>query len=204
VLQENIIIMLERGGAQGGVTASTSTDDSFADLTHQTHPFNRIVFADDPGRFIHVPTSHARNSIDLSPLIRCTLDDLGLKVSTGPVVDFRVRKHVRDMPGPGTVVEESSFSGVAALGFENHLNVFHQHKQGLPVALARGRAVFLNTTAIDEQFRRFNGHTQVNATDLRQMKYRRRVALLALGKWAAHRKSMTQAEIGHKLEKLTA
>jgi adenine-specific DNA-methyltransferase len=265
VLQENVIIMLERGGAQGDVTVSTSTDDSFADLTHHTHPFNRIVFPDDPARFIHVPTSHDRNAMDLSPLIRCTLDDLGIKVSTGPVVDFRVRKHIRDMPGPGTVpllypghfigqgtewpkpglkkpnaiernddtekwlyptgcycvvrrfsskeerrrivasvVEQSAFSGAAALGFENHLNVFHQNRQGLPASLARGLAMFLNTSAVDEQFRRYNGHTQVNATDLRQMKYPSRAALLALGKRAAHRKGMTQAEIDRQLEKLTA
>ena len=52
------------------------------------------------------------------------------------------------------------------LGFENHLNVFHQHKHGLPDNLAHGLAAFLNTTAVDEHFRRFNGHTQVNATDL--------------------------------------
>ena len=30
------------------------------------------------------------------------------------------------------------------LGFENHLNVFHENKRGLPEALARGLAVFLN------------------------------------------------------------
>ena len=53
------------------------------------------------------------------------------------------------------------------LGFENHLNVLHEDKHGLPEKLAYGLAAFLNTTAVDENFRRFNGHTQVNATDLR-------------------------------------
>ena len=57
------------------------------------------------------------------------------------------------------------------LGFENHLNVFHEDKRGLPENLAHGLAAFLNTTAVDDHFRRFNGHTQVNATDLRLMKY---------------------------------
>jgi adenine-specific DNA-methyltransferase len=37
------------------------------------------------------------------------------------------------------------------LGFENHLNLFHENKHGLPELLARGLAVFLNTTAVDEQ-----------------------------------------------------
>ncbi|WP_323092367.1 Eco57I restriction-modification methylase domain-containing protein, partial [Aeromonas jandaei] len=41
VLQENIIIRLERGGQQGPVTVTTSTDDSFSDLTTHEHPFDR-------------------------------------------------------------------------------------------------------------------------------------------------------------------
>lgn len=70
------------------------------------------------------------------------------------------------------------------LGFENHLNLLHENKHGLPELLVRGLAVFLNMTAVDESFRRFNGHTQVNATDLKLMKYPSREALLQLGKWA--------------------
>jgi len=47
VLQENIIIRVERGGTQGDVTVSNSTDDSFADLSTHEQPFDRIVFPDD-------------------------------------------------------------------------------------------------------------------------------------------------------------
>ena len=47
VLQENIIIVLERGGQQGEVKITTSTDDRFHDLAEHIHPFGRIVFADD-------------------------------------------------------------------------------------------------------------------------------------------------------------
>ncbi|MGH8476280.1 MAG: Eco57I restriction-modification methylase domain-containing protein, partial [Methylococcales bacterium] len=103
VLQENIIIRLERGGRQGPVTVSTSTDDTFIDLASHEQPFERIVFPDDPGRFIHVPTSPEKSAIELSPGIRYALADLGIKVSTGPVVDFRLKQHLRDMPEPGAV-----------------------------------------------------------------------------------------------------
>ena len=51
----------------------------------------------------HVPTSSERNAIELSPVIHYTLADLGIKISTGPVVDFRLKKYLRDSPGPGTV-----------------------------------------------------------------------------------------------------
>lgn len=57
------------------------------------------------------------------------------------------------------------------VGFENHWNVFHIRKGGLPIDVAKGLAAFLNTTALDKFFRSFSGHTQVNATDLRNIRY---------------------------------
>jgi adenine-specific DNA-methyltransferase len=68
------------------------------------------------------------------------------------------------------------------VGFENHLNYFHQGGRGIDVTLARGLAAFLNSTLVDDYFRQFSGHTQVNATDLRMMRYPTRAQLLALGR----------------------
>lgn len=264
VLQENIIIRLERGGLQGPVKITTSTDDSFSDLTAHEHPFHRIVFPDDPERFIHVPTTTEKSTIELSPAVRYSLADIGVKVSTGPVVDFRLKAHLRDMPEPGTVpliypshlsmtgtvwpvpglkkpnaimrneetekwfypngfycvvrrfsskeekrrvvasvVDPAAFGDHSVLGFENHMNLFHEDKHGLPEALARGLVVFLNTTAVDEHFRRFNGHTQVNATDLKLMKYPSRDTLTELGQWAIQQGTLTQELIDTKLGSLT-
>ncbi|MCC6592336.1 MAG: Eco57I restriction-modification methylase domain-containing protein [Xanthomonadales bacterium] len=256
VLQENIIIRLERGGQQGPVTVSTSTDNTFVDLETHEYPFDRIVSPDDPEQFIHVPTTPEKNTIELVEALHATLTDLGINVSTGPVVDFRLKEHLRDMPGEGTVpllypghlsstgttwpiegrkkpnaiernadtekwlypsgfycvvrrfsskeekrrivasvVEPSAFGDVPVLGFENHLNLFHENKHGLPEALAYGLAVFLNTTVADEIFRRFNGHTQVNATDLKAMKYPSRETLIELGEWAMQQGKLTQRMI---------
>jgi adenine-specific DNA-methyltransferase len=263
VLQENLIILLERDAPQGSITVSTSADDSFADLEINVYPFDRIVFPDDRESFIHVPTSPERNHFETSPAIRCSLDDLGLEISTGPVVEFRVRAHVRQMPERGTVpllypghfsgqsidwpkpgskkpnailrkaetekwlypngcyvvvrrfsskeekrrvmasvVCPDAFKNSPMLGFENHLNVFHSGKQGIPEDLARGLTVFLNSTALDEQFRRFSGHTQVNATDLRLLKYPGRATLSRLGVWAKSQVELTQRKIDHKIESL--
>ena len=260
VLQENVIVRIECGGQQGPVMVSTSTDDTFSDLAAHEHAFHRIVLPDDHERFIHVPTSPDKIAIELSPAIRYTLPNLGIKVSTGPVVDFRLKEHLRDSPGPGTVpllypghfnstgttwpidglkkpnaierngdtekwlypsgfycvvrrfsskeerrrivasvVDPASFGAAPVLAFENHLNVFHENRRGLPQALARGLAVFLNTTAVDEAFRRFNGHTQVNATDLRLMKYPSREMLTKLGEWAMKQGNLTQTMIDARL-----
>ncbi|NTU44845.1 MAG: SAM-dependent methyltransferase [Chlorobiaceae bacterium] len=265
VLQENIIIRLERDGIAGSVTVSTSTDDTFIDLATNEYPFERIVFPDDRERFIHVPTSREKDSVRLSPAICHNLNDLGIQVSTGPVVDFRMKEHLRTMPEPGTVpllypghfcgikstwpiegmkkpnailrntdtekwlyqnafycvvrrfsskeekrrivasvVEPDTFGDADMLGFENHLNLFHENKKGLPEAFARGLAVYLNTSAVDEHFRRFNGHTQVNATDLRQIRYPSRDILTALGKWAMQQEKLAESAIEAKLKILTA
>ena len=67
------------------------------------------------------------------------------------------------------------------VGFENHLNYFHANGKGISPTLARGLAVYLNSTAVDGYFRQFSGHTQVNATDLRNLRYPRASTLEALG-----------------------
>lgn len=263
VLQENVIIHLERGGQQKSVTISTSTDDRFADLVTHAHAFERIVFPDDPERFIHVPTTTEKSVLERSPAVRHSLADLGIQVSTGPVVDFRLKAQLREMPEAGTVpliypghlsagglvwpvqgfkkpnaivrnaetekwlypngfycvvrrfsskeerrrvaasmVDPATFGEQTMLGFENHMNLFHENKRGLPELLARGLTVFLNTSAVDESFRRFNGHTQVNATDLKLMKYPSREALVELGRWAKQHREITQEMIDEQFGKL--
>lgn len=67
------------------------------------------------------------------------------------------------------------------LGFENHLNVFHRHKNGLEPLVAKGLAVYLNSSLVDLYFRQFSGHTQVNATDLRMIHYPSLKVLANLG-----------------------
>ena len=83
--------------------------------------------------------------------------------------------------------------GAARVGFENHWNVFHCARMGLDRTLAAGLTCFLNSTALDDYFRVFSGHTQVNATDLRNMKYPDLDRLILLGQ--RFRRDMTQEGI---------
>lgn len=69
-----------------------------------------------------------------------------------------------------------------SVAFENHLNYFHRAGKGLDPILARGLAAYLNSTLVDAFFRQFNGHTQVNATDLRNIKYPTLSQLESLGR----------------------
>jgi adenine-specific DNA-methyltransferase len=68
------------------------------------------------------------------------------------------------------------------VGFENHLNYYHLRGRGISMNLAKGLAAFLNSTVLDRYFRQFSGHTQVNATDLRALKYPSKESLETLGR----------------------
>jgi hypothetical protein len=102
------------------------------------------------------------------------------------------------------VVDPVDFPGQSALAFENHLNVYHRQHAGLPEALARGLAVYLNSTAVDQHFRLFSGHTQVNATDLRAMLYPSPADLEELGRKAKDTPSPAQDTIDEMVAPLIA
>jgi adenine-specific DNA-methyltransferase len=252
VLQENIILKLTRGRAQGAVGISHGL--GCGDSTVRTTDFGEIVAPRDGERFIRIPTADAHGADDL---FAHPLHELGLEVCTGPVVDFRLREWYSPEPGADTVplLYPHHYSGgrfiyprahkkpnalrlapqvekwllpngyyalvrrfsakeerrrivayahdprrlhSARIGFENHWNVFHAGKRGLEPALARGLACFLNSSVVDRHFRIFSGHTQVNATDLRNMRYPSLAALRRLGR--AYRDGMAQGRIDELVE----
>lgn len=74
-----------------------------------------------------------------------------------------------------------SHRNASAVAFENHLNIFHANGAGLDRDLAVGLSYWLNSSIVDNFFRTFSGHTQVNATDLRTLRFPPLGALKALG-----------------------
>ncbi len=262
VLQENVIVSLAKGLPQDLVTVSISSDATFSDFKSISFPFDRIVRSEDKQSFIHIPTTHGTTFPDSSTSLRYSLADLCIQVSTGPVVDFRLRQHIHQMPGRKDVplIYPSHFNGkniiwpiekqkkpnaielnsetqiwlypkgyytltrrfsakeerrriVACvlnpaklthdwLGFENHLNVFHREKMGLPKHLAYGLYALLNSTMFDNYFRVFSGHTQVNATDLRAMRFPSETQMVELGRWAEKLIHVTQELIDNKIDEL--
>ncbi|WP_209940318.1 Eco57I restriction-modification methylase domain-containing protein [Ruegeria sp. HKCCE4148] len=219
VLQENMIFHLTRGGDQGDIALSTDKQDARA------VPFEEIVRPEDKHRFIRLPIDGNSLAAKIQAL-PCTLADLGIKASTGRVVDFRTREHLMKEPEgktvpmihaqhfkdgainwplkdfkkcnyladseetaklmvpAGTYVIVKRFSAkeekrrlVGALydggkaGFDNKTNYFHMNGGGLPKDVAKGLLAFLSSEAVDQYFRIFSGHTQVNATDLRNLHY---------------------------------
>lgn len=86
------------------------------------------------------------------------------------------------------------------IGIENHLNYFHSHNNPLSKDLSYGLSLYLNSTIVDQYFRLFNGHTQVNAEDLRYLPYPSIQQLEKLGHYSFN-KSLSQEEIDSIIEK---
>lgn len=242
VLQENIIFRIVKGAEQGDVILSTSDDASFSNLTEKRVPFGKIILDGDNDQIIHLPTDEPSDEEEwMMTRYTNSLEDIGVSVSTGPIVDFRLKSHLRQdvdancapliyclhfldgyisHPKPNkkangiTVNDETSkwlmptghYVCVRRLsskeekrrivpaifdpdrvscervGFDNHMNIFHEAKMGMPKLLAKGLAVYLGSTFVDRWFRRFSGHTQVNAGDLRNLRYPDRKTLETWGK----------------------
>ena len=104
------------------------------------------------------------------------------------------RRVVAALYEPGRIPAEQ-------VGFENHTNFFHSDGRGLEPSLAKGIVAFLNSTLVDLYFRQFSGHTQVNATDLRNLGYPRRSQLEELGSLIRD-ESPSQEEIDGGLEEV--
>lgn len=244
VLQENVILAATRteSSHREYVTVSSSASD-LGDLRSRQVPHEQMVHPDDPERFIHLSAEEEDTQLaQTHAALPATLDDLALRVSTGRVVDFRSKEHLRADPVPGSVpliyplhmaegtfvwpipgakkcnalmlnasTEKMTFprghyvvvkrlsskeekrrtvaavfdpSDVACdrVAFENHVNVVHAGGAGLPLHVARGLCLWLNSTLLDRLLRRFSGHTQVNATDLRNLRYPSRDQLSAMEK----------------------
>lgn len=85
------------------------------------------------------------------------------------------------------------------VAFDNKTNVVHCDKVGLDPELARGVAGYINTRFFDNAFRQFSGHTQVNATDLRSLRFPARDVLVRMGRFIGD-----EAPWGNELDTLLA
>lgn len=96
VLQENVIFSAVKGAAPRTVVITTS--DGVEDEMHIAREcdYSEVVKPGDSNYFIHVTKDNGQAEIARRMgELPCTLADLGVTVSTGRVVDFRVREWLR-------------------------------------------------------------------------------------------------------------
>lgn len=230
VLQENVIVYATKTQAHPNKVIISVSYDPATKIQRHYVPYANVVKQKDPNMFINLILNKKGDvAAHFMSQLPFTLRDLDLEVSTGRVVDFRAKEHLKNQPEigtapliypghfhqgriawpsnvirkpnailvnnktndllvpSGTYVLVKRFSAkeekkrIAAavfdlelqtpIGFENHLNYFHRHGKGIPINLAIGLCIFLNSTIVDNYFRLFSGHTQVNAADLRSLRY---------------------------------
>ena len=130
------------------------------------------------GGFVHWPKKQCRkhNAIVSNERTRELLVPAGIYLLVKRFTAKEERKRIV------ACIYDSHQIPAPLVGFENHLNYFHVNGHGLPMNLAKGLAAFLNSTVVDSYFRQFNGHTQVNATDLRNLNYPTKLELEKLGR----------------------
>ncbi|MDY6936725.1 MAG: BsuBI/PstI family type II restriction endonuclease [Cyanobacteriota bacterium] len=261
ILQETIILHAQKQYSQKETVTIITSQEADDDLELWHHlPYCEVVRPNDLEKFIRIlPDADSQWISQQIGKFNCSLEDLGISVSTGRVVDFRAREFLRTQPSRETIpliypvnladghieypvlgkkpqailntpatqkllvpdgnyvlckrfsskeekrrivaaIYQAGVLGHSQVGFENHINYFHQNGRGLDKVLARGLSVFLNSTLVDRFFRLFNGHTQVNVTDLRSLTYPSKEDLIVLGQKLGSR-NLTQQEIDILIEK---
>lgn len=262
VLQEMIVLHAIKSQKPIDRVVITSSLDAHSEIDFHEVAYDRVVRPDDPEVFIRLSTSHQDELISRRiETFPASLSDLGLEVSTGPLVDFRNAKYLRrgaEVEGvplicPSNIVgfsvqwpngsngnydrilccehtlrylvpnenyvlvkrmssKEDKKRVVAAvfdssiwdkdwIALENHLNYFHCAGRGLSMDVAWGLAAFLNSSLVDRYIRQFNGHTQVNATDLRSLRYPTLQELRHLGSWVLNQ-NLSQKVIDDAVDNL--
>jgi adenine-specific DNA-methyltransferase len=231
VLQENIVFSVTKAGDREKVRITVSRDHRDVSSEYVVD-YADLVRPGDLNGFIRITTNALEAAAsEWMGKFSSSLSMLGVQVSTGRVVDFRVRQNLCGDPTPcdlplvypgnlrnglvdwprsirksqgfriladsdrkalmpsGCYVLVKRFSvkeerrrivaalwdpsrnGSQEIAFENHLNVFHRSGAGLDRELAWGLCLWLNGSLVDRFFRTFSGHTQVNATDLRSLRF---------------------------------
>jgi adenine-specific DNA-methyltransferase len=89
----------------------------------------------------------------------------------------------------------SSMGGYDSIGFGNKTNYIGVINEELDSQEAYGLAAIFNSTFMDKYFRCISGNTQVNATDIRVMKFPSRQEVKDIGRQAKKLTSITTEEI---------
>jgi len=96
VLQENIISYMQKCATRDVVQISSTNGRSFLDSKNRFVPHSKIVNEQDPDLIIRIPNNEFDDFVlDRMSSFSNRLGNIGLDVSTGPVVDFRVKKSLQ-------------------------------------------------------------------------------------------------------------
>ena len=97
-------------------------------------------------------------------------------------------------------VHDSSKIGTSLIGFDNKLNYIGLQNGLMSLEEAHGVAALFNSSFMDRYFRCISGNTQVNATEVRVMKFPSRDTVIEIGKQASKLHTLDQSSIDEIVE----
>lgn len=238
VFQEIVIIKLTKKKID---KIAICISDKLNKTKYEKFDKHEVVFINDKYKFIHIPDKTLDKQIlDKISKLPSSLEQLGLTISTGKVVEYR-EKYLTDEKKDGVAVmlyqrnlvddkidftiksksklyleqnkntthkileignyivmkrmsykenkkritsvilKKEDFNN-ETIAIENHLNYIHQNGKGLDLELVLGLNAFLNSEILDMHIRRFNGHTQINASDIMSLPMPAYSTLIKVGK----------------------
>ncbi len=233
VLQESVITQFRKSRIQSkSVRISRTPSRDFSQLRIENVESSKVIEDSCKEKMIYIPeTIQDGEVVEYAKSWNSNFSDLGLKISTGPVVMFRTREFLLYEPQPkgvpllsahnikpfetrwpvekkkwplefmdvpdskrhlvptknyvllnrfsakeerrrltaGCLFSDSVESKVIAL--ENHINYIYHESRDLTEDETVGIAGLFNSVFYDRYFRSFSGNTQVNATEVRMMKF---------------------------------
>ncbi|MFI8709590.1 Eco57I restriction-modification methylase domain-containing protein [Bacillus sp. NPDC077411] len=91
ILQETIILSLKKIAQKlnDTIEITESIKDDFTEIKRTHKRFDNVIFPLDPEKLIRIIHTTDKKVVDQMHSLPCRLEDLGINVSTGPVVDFR-------------------------------------------------------------------------------------------------------------------
>ena len=243
VLQENIICYFVKGSKADTITIrSSDCDASINNADERQYPVNSIVDSSNDLRLIRIPESaSAANILKQADTLKTTFEGAGYFISTGRVVEHRVRHYItEDTNAENTVplyrphnvtpvtstwignhkkdvsfklnegydkhmikndtyvllkrfssldekrrlvasVHLANMHDCESIGFGNKTNYIGISGGELSTIEAYGLATVLNSLFMDKYFRCISGNTQVNATEVRVMKFPSRDQVQEIG-----------------------
>ena len=97
VLQENVILMAEKGGAANEVQVTSSSGRDFESIERTLHPYDQVIENATGDHVVRIATGQVeRDIIAAIDRLPRRFRDLPFKISTGPVVTFRATELLRD------------------------------------------------------------------------------------------------------------
>lgn len=104
VLQENIVFAGRRGHKPSRTRLSISYGPNKPSPRLRDAPYSEIIHPADSHQFLRIPTSEDDTYIaETMASLPAMITDLSVNISTGRVVDFRAKEHLRQLPSAGTV-----------------------------------------------------------------------------------------------------